>query len=87
MRSIPPGVVVPSSTPSGAAPASGPAASAPIAEPDSLEQLIGDCRQMAQRWRTPAVRTGAAAPPASLHGITVPPSSVHVLDGMSEYGD
>jgi hypothetical protein len=58
-----------------------------MAEPDSLEQLIGDCRQMAQRWQPPAVRTRVAVGPASLHGVTVPPSSVHVLDGMSEYGD
>ncbi|WP_329130972.1 hypothetical protein OG552_08820 [Streptomyces sp. NBC_01476] len=70
--SIDPPVVLPSSS---------------LAEPDSLEQLIGDCRHMAQHWKTPAAKTGEKIGPAGLHGITVPPSSVHVVDGMAEFGD
>jgi len=71
MRSVPP-AVLPSSS---------------LAEPDSLEQLIGDCRQMAPHWTAPAAKAPVKVAPASLHGITVPPSSAHLVDGMSEYGD
>lgn len=58
----------------------------PLAEPDSLEQLIGDCRQMAAHWHVPAGERTASAP-AGLHGITVPPASAHVVAGMAEFGD
>lgn len=58
----------------------------PLAEPDSLEQLIGDCRQMAAHWRVPA-GGGRTAAPAGLHGITVPAASAHVVAGMAEFGD
>lgn len=59
---------------------------APLAEPESLEQLIGDCRQMAQHWKAPVAHAQTVVAPGSLHGITVPPASAHVVDGMSEYG-
>jgi hypothetical protein len=71
MNSVPP-VVLPSS---------------PLAEPDSLEQLIGDCRQMARHWKAPAAQAQAVVAPAGLHGITVPAASAQFVDGMSEYGD
>lgn len=70
-------------TPSASAP---PRASAPLAEPDSLEQLVGDCRRMAARWHTPAA-AAPAAPSAGPHGITVPAKSAQAVAGMSEYGD
>lgn len=62
-------------------------------EPESLEQLIGDCRRMAARW-THSVSSPASPPcpaqepvvPAALHGITVPPASAHLVDGMADYG-
>jgi hypothetical protein len=60
--------------------------SSPLAEPDSLEQLIGDCREMAQHWKAPAAHAQTVVVPGSLHGITVPPASAHVVDGMAEYG-
>ncbi|WP_405580599.1 hypothetical protein [Streptomyces sp. NBC_01190] len=63
------------------------AAAAPLTDPDSLAELIGDCRQMAERWTSPAPKVQAVVPAGSLHGITVPPSSVRAVDGMSEYGD
>lgn len=59
-------------------------------EPESLEELIGDCRRMAPRWSAAAARRPSAVPgfaAANLHGITVPPASAHVVDGMAEYGD
>jgi hypothetical protein len=55
-------------------------------EPESLQQLIGDCRRMALHWKTPAAHEQAVVAPASLHGITVPPASAHVVSGMPEYG-
>ncbi|MBM9436325.1 hypothetical protein [Actinacidiphila bryophytorum] len=63
-----------------------PLAPAPLAEPDSMEQLIGDCRQMAAHWHMPSGERTSAAP-AGLHGITVPPASAHVVAGMVEFGD
>lgn len=61
--------------------------SSPLAEPESLDQLIVDCRRMAEHWHTPAHLERAAVAPASLHGITVPAASAHVVAGMTEYGD
>jgi hypothetical protein len=75
-----------SATSHGTSPASSPQAPAPLAEPDSLEQLIGDCRRMAAQWHTPAP-SAPAAPSAALHGITVPAKSARAVAGMSEYGD
>lgn len=74
MSTLPP-TVAPTSLPSSS-----------LAEPDSLEQLIGDCRQMAEHWKAPTAHARAAVAPGSLHGITVPAASAHVVDGMSEYG-
>jgi hypothetical protein len=63
-----------------------PSAPVPLAEPDSLEQLIGDCRQMAAHWHVPAGEHTSSAP-AGLHGISVPAASAHVVAGMAEFGD
>jgi hypothetical protein len=59
----------------------------PPAEPESLEQLIGDCRQMAAHWKTPPGKAPAAPAPAGPGGITVPAASAHVVAGMAEFGD
>ena len=64
--------------------------SAPLGESDSLEELIGDCRRMAARWKAPVPPKAKAAPAAtaaSLHGITVPAASALVVSGMADYGD
>jgi hypothetical protein len=59
----------------------------PLTEPESLEELIGDCRQMAAHWTAaPAAKTEARVTPAGLHGITVSPASAHAVSGMAEYG-
>lgn len=63
-----------------------PPAPAPLAEPDSLDQLLGDCRTMAAHWHAPAPAVRAAAP-AGPHGITVPAASAHVVAAMAEFGD
>ncbi|WP_329179664.1 hypothetical protein [Streptomyces sp. NBC_01477] len=73
------------STPRTTAPPS-PSAPLPLAEPDSLEQLIGDSRRMAAHWRVPALGERAVTP-AGLRGITVPAASAHVVAGMAEFGD
>ncbi|MFE1177213.1 hypothetical protein [Streptomyces sp. NPDC058773] len=56
-------------------------------DPESLDELRGDCATMAGRWK--AGRPSAPAPgrAADLHGISVPTSSAALVDGMSEYGD
>ncbi|WP_433888905.1 hypothetical protein [Streptomyces sp. CA-111067] len=62
----------------------------PSAEPESLEQLIGDCRQMAAHWKTPPGKAQAGpapAAPAGPGGISVPAASAHVVAGMAEFGD
>ncbi|MEU9119205.1 hypothetical protein AB0C96_04985 [Streptomyces sp. NPDC048506] len=64
-----------------------PAATEPAAEPESLDELRGDCARMAGRWkagRGPAPTPGRAS---DLHGVKVPATSAELLDGMSEYGD
>ncbi|MGW1839315.1 hypothetical protein [Streptomyces sp. BBFR2] len=56
------------------------------AEPESLDQLRGDCARMAPRWRS----AHTAPPPgraAELRGVRVPARSAALVDGMSEYGD
>ncbi|NJP44922.1 hypothetical protein [Actinacidiphila epipremni] len=63
-----------------------PLAPAPLAEPDSLDQLLGDCRTMAAHWH-PAAPAARTAPSAGPHGITVPAASAHVVAAMAEYGD
>ncbi|MCH6159849.1 hypothetical protein [Streptomyces marispadix] len=68
------------------------------AEPESMEQLLGDCARMAPHWTVtgcepvPAADEGARTviSPASyeaLHGVRVPAASARLLEGMSEYGD
>ncbi|WP_411138283.1 hypothetical protein [Streptomyces sp. C10] len=56
-------------------------------DPESLDELRGDCARMPDRWK--AGRESAPAPgrAADLHGIKVPSSSAALVDGMSEYGD
>ncbi|MGW7579432.1 hypothetical protein [Streptomyces sp. NPDC054765] len=56
-------------------------------DPESLDELRGDCARMAGRWR--AGRQSAPPPgrAADLHGIKVPSASAALVDGMSEYGD
>ncbi|WP_432146687.1 hypothetical protein [Streptomyces sp. bgisy084] len=56
-------------------------------EPESLDELRGDCARMAGHWK--AGRSSAPAPgsAADLHGIKVPSSSAALVGGMSEYGD
>ncbi|WP_260638396.1 hypothetical protein [Streptomyces angustmyceticus] len=56
-------------------------------DPESLDELRGDCARMAGRFRTgrrPAPPAGRAA---DLHGIEVPSRSAALVDGMSQYGD
>ncbi|WP_326690876.1 MULTISPECIES: hypothetical protein [unclassified Streptomyces] len=58
-------------------------------EPESMEQLRGDCARMAPHWtaqRAPR-DDGRPVPPQVLHGVSVPSRSARLLDGMSEYGD
>jgi hypothetical protein len=74
-----------------AAPGAAPRASVPYAEPDSLAELLGDCRSMARDWApAPADRDPAADAAASggagLRGVTVPAATAHVVAGMAEYG-
>ncbi|MGW1376252.1 hypothetical protein ACWD6P_18545 [Streptomyces sp. NPDC002446] len=58
-----------------------------VSEPESLDELRGDCARMAERWKT-GRRSGPAPGRASdLHGIEVPEKSAKLVDGMSEYGD
>lgn len=60
---------------------------APLDDPESLAELIGDCRKMAEHWEVPAERESARVSPASLHGITVPAASSHVVEGMADFAD
>ncbi|WP_077192234.1 hypothetical protein [Streptomyces lydicus] len=56
-------------------------------EPESLDELRGDCARMSGRWKTgrhPAPAPGRAA---DLHGVEVPARSAALVEGMSEYGD
>ncbi|MFJ6751967.1 MULTISPECIES: hypothetical protein [unclassified Streptomyces] len=66
---------------------SGSARHRPAADPESLDQLRGDCARMAPHWNS---GRQAGPPPgraADLHGIKVSASSAALVDGMSEYGD
>lgn len=60
---------------------------APLGEPETLAELLGDCRKMAQHWETSATPEAPRVAPSRLHGITVPEASAHVVEGMAEYGD
>ncbi|MFH9422783.1 hypothetical protein [Streptomyces sp. NPDC017529] len=55
------------------------------AEPESMDQLLGDCARMAPHWRSGP--RAPQAPARELHGIRVPASSAALVSGMSEYGD
>ena len=59
----------------------------PSREPESLEQLLGDCAQMRPHWAVPPPPHRAPVPPGALHGVLVPRRCERLLDGMSEYGD
>ncbi|MCZ2524479.1 hypothetical protein [Streptomyces sp. HB2AG] len=56
-------------------------------DPESLDELVGDCRRMAPRWTSHAPVRPVHSPPSHIHGVTVPEKSAHLLDGMSDYGD
>lgn len=62
-------------------------------EPESLDELRGDCARMADRWTGAHKEDGKkdsrkdSVSPAMLHGVTVPQRSAKLLDGMSDYGD
>lgn len=57
------------------------------AEPESLDQLLGDCARMAPHWKTAECLTSSPGPATELRGIKVPAASAKLLEGMSEYGD
>ncbi|GAB2833705.1 hypothetical protein ACWGJ2_14600 [Streptomyces sp. NPDC054796] len=60
----------------------------PPAEPESLDQLRGDCARMAPHWSvTSPSPVVVPVPPEALRGVRVPSRSARLLDGMSEYGD
>ncbi|HWM35983.1 MAG TPA: hypothetical protein VNS49_02545 [Streptomyces sp.] len=67
------------------------------AEPESMDELRGDCARMAPHWSAPffpsaahrapaAVRPGEPASHEALRGVRVPAASARLLEGMSEYG-
>lgn len=56
-------------------------------EPESLAELLGDCRRMAAHWEAPAREKSAVVAPSSLRGVTVPAASAHLVNGMADYGD
>lgn len=69
------------------------------AEPESMEQLLGDCARIIPHWTDHAGGllhgwAGRPAPPPAvpaasyeaLSGVRVPAASARVLEGMSEYG-
>lgn len=55
------------------------------AEPESLDQLRGDCAKMAAQWSAARPAAASRAPSAAPDGIRVPTRSVHLLEGMSDY--
>jgi hypothetical protein len=59
-------------------------------DPESLAELLVDCRRMAPHWEVPVLERRekpAAVAVANLRGITVPAASALVVNGMAEYGD
>jgi hypothetical protein len=67
------------------------------AEPESMDQLLGDCALMVPHWTVSGYEQlvsadgGLPSAPAShsyekLHGVRIPAASARVLEGMSEYG-
>jgi hypothetical protein len=67
--------------------------STPYSEvPESLDQVLRDCRSMAGHWDAPAAQhrdsPAATGGPAGTgpHRITVSADSVRAVRGMAEYG-
>lgn len=56
-------------------------------DPESLDELRGDCARMKGHWSTGQSPAPAPGRAADLHGVKVPSSSAALVDGMSEYGD
>ncbi|RAJ65421.1 hypothetical protein K378_03035 [Streptomyces sp. Amel2xB2] len=67
------------------------------AEPESMDQLLGDCARMAPHWRVTGYEglvasAGAGLAPGprasyeKLSGVRIPAASARVAEGMSEYG-
>ncbi|MEU8787732.1 hypothetical protein [Streptomyces sp. NPDC048637] len=56
-------------------------------DPESLDELRGDCARMAGRWKAGRPSSPEPGRAADLHGVKVPSSSAALVDGMSEYGD
>ncbi|MCB5909616.1 hypothetical protein [Streptomyces pinistramenti] len=57
------------------------------ADPESLDQLRGDCARMAPHWKAVHRTPPAAGRASDLRGIEVSAASAALVDGMSEYGD
>ncbi|ARF54953.1 hypothetical protein [Streptomyces gilvosporeus] len=62
------------------------------ADPESLDQLRGDCARMAPRFSRSRCTESAEGKSVhgratELHGVSVPEKSAALLEGMSEYGD
>jgi hypothetical protein len=67
-----------------------------VTDPESMDQLRGDCARMAPHWSSPPSVTvpmnpaGGSGSPASyeaLRGVRVPAASARLLESMSDYGD
>ncbi|UQA95932.1 hypothetical protein [Streptomyces halobius] len=56
-------------------------------DPESLDQLRGDCARMAPRWKAGEHETPPPGRASDLHGVKVPDESAALVDGMSDYGD
>ncbi|MEU5212349.1 hypothetical protein [Streptomyces sp. NPDC020742] len=56
-------------------------------DPESFDELRGDCARMAGRWHAGRRTAPARGRASDLHGVEVPARSAALLDGMSEYGD
>jgi hypothetical protein len=59
---------------------------APYTEnPESMAELLGDCRRTAAHWK-PVASPTPRPPAAGAHGIHVPPKSAAAVRNMTEYG-
>jgi hypothetical protein len=56
-------------------------------DPESLDQLRGDCARMAPHWKAGERSAPAPGSASDLRGIKVSAASAALVDGMSEYGD
>lgn len=63
------------------------ATSPAVSEPESLDELRGDCARMAGRWKAGHRSAPAPGGASDLHGVEVPERSAELVDKMSEYGD